>query len=1113
MHQNAAGQMQRRRRRKAALSNQMYPASVLSKRKIKKWRQEAHEWSTAYSLDDNVGHSDGLGESSIPVLHPRPADQKSMNGKFHLEFGPKQTKARARIRKKLMSDYENRIQPTKLEPSFLGKRRAENPARVPDGIIKFWDASVLPPPILRQPVRGVRRAKRVSSLKRGLAGPVECGAPNNLRWDWGGGYSAAEFELVKTHGRRSDLVSAEMKSTLKQYIERNSGEDIWNDEVFSRLARPLDATVFCSVAVRDELPGAGPRFVGDVELMYKHPAMSEMTRLKTLSRGSSVAYAPSSALPTIRQTISPSETNGSRGRIDGEFGDVHVRPSTRGSTPGEGFRNDGSVQVMSTSGRSDSVPISRGSSQQEASWGIDFFPPVEQSALVHSDSNMPPLHRLVRTPPIIPRRRAEVPESKVRHTSSSLELPFREITSSEFRIGGSRVGVTLTHIRSKMPTADIMSTYAPRPRTTPAMLGIPVTGVAPSNVPTHENFEGISLGEYFAKNNLETKWSKSRKRRTKSRQASARFSDSRQSMASLGEDSATPQFELAPHEAGKEGIVVSSRGSMISSRGSTTSDNDNWPVFQTTGFQGLPRGVSRTKAVFAVRRFPYGDDALHAANTIRRAWLGWFMWRHNNLAKAQALIRRYRSRTAFVEHMTTECRPAVVVIQKYARRFLAELELQRRRLYFFERKAVKIQARWRGIRGRIIARRWQQFVWLRSATHIQRTFRGYQGRKRYCRLRLQFLKYAQCATDIERVWRGYMYGRLIVRRIRTYAAVQIQRTGRGMLGRWRALNWLGIRSATVIQQLVRGHLGRLRAARVYKLRVETEERRMKRENDLVNAAIHKERLRLIAFFKIPGGKREVTKCVKVLKKERKVAREAYKSLSPFMKERADVENIFKRFDADHSGSIDATEFAAMIKDLCLPLTQNEIARTMCIIDTDGNGTIEFQEFYNWYLVDSKNDNASMVAESGGLSAGTLARIRFQLRARKAWRFITGSSIAQEARNRLLLESAQKVSRATRIKFRKQHNAPFYCPRCMRAFVFDYEVTKHDDRHPDCATTTVYDMLRREALEKEKEDGQIRALNELNEKRAKKLKEDEKKALVESFRERARLQEQEENNPV
>ena len=84
---------------------------------------------------------------------------------------------------------------------------------------------------------------------------------------------------------------------------------------------------------------------------------------------------------------------------------------------------------------------------------------------------------------------------------------------------------------------------------------------------------------------------------------------------------------------------------------------------------------------------------------------------------------------------------------------------------------------------------------------------------------------------------------------------------------------------------------------------------------------------------------------------------------------------------------------------------------------------------------------------------------------------------------------------------------------MRAFVFDYEVTKHDDRHPDCATTTVYDMLHREALEKEKKDGQIRALNELNEKRAKKRKQDEKKALAESFRERARQQEYEENNPV
>ena len=117
---------------------------------------------------------------------------------------------------------------------------------------------------------------------------------------------------------------------------------------------------------------------------------------------------------------------------------------------------------------------------------------------------------------------------------------------------------------------------------------------------------------------------------------------------------------------------------------------------------------------------------------------------------------------------------------------------------------------------------------------------------------------------IQRVFRGYLYGRLVVRRIKTYAAVNIQRVVRGMLGRWRALNWLSIRSSTEIQTIVRSHLAKLKAIRVYDRRVNAENERMERENKLIETEWKKEEMKLLAFFQIPGGRREIKKEIKAI---------------------------------------------------------------------------------------------------------------------------------------------------------------------------------------------------------------------------------------------------------
>ena len=289
-----------------------------------------------------------------------------------------------------------------------------------------------------------------------------------------------------------------------------------------------------------------------------------------------------------------------------------------------------------------------------------------------------------------------------------------------------------------------------------------------------------------------------------------------------------------------------------------------------------------------------------------------------------------------------------------------------------------------------------------------------------------------------------------------------------MLGRWRALNWLSIRSSTEIQKIVRSHLAKLKAIRVYDRRVNAENERMERENKLIETEWKKEEMKLLAFFQIPGGRREIKNEIKAIKKERKQAAAEYAVLSPFMKQRADVEKIFKRFDADHSGSIDAGEFKAMIKDLCIPLDDSELMRTMEIVDTDGNGTIEFNEFFSWYTADPKNSKASMTSD-GSISQSTMARIKFQLQARKLWRDVTGASITSEAKNRLLAKKNKEVQKKTKTLFRKSNPCPFECKKCLTAFVFDYELIRHNENEPDCDTTTIYHKLREEAIAKEKED--------------------------------------------
>jgi calmodulin len=62
----------------------------------------------------------------------------------------------------------------------------------------------------------------------------------------------------------------------------------------------------------------------------------------------------------------------------------------------------------------------------------------------------------------------------------------------------------------------------------------------------------------------------------------------------------------------------------------------------------------------------------------------------------------------------------------------------------------------------------------------------------------------------------------------------------------------------------------------------------------------------------------------------------------------EIRDIFNHFDKDKNGTIDAEELAALLEALGADMSDEEMAIGLSVVDADGNGTIEFDEFAAWW---------------------------------------------------------------------------------------------------------------------------------------------------------------------
>lgn len=56
---------------------------------------------------------------------------------------------------------------------------------------------------------------------------------------------------------------------------------------------------------------------------------------------------------------------------------------------------------------------------------------------------------------------------------------------------------------------------------------------------------------------------------------------------------------------------------------------------------------------------------------------------------------------------------------------------------------------------------------------------------------------------------------------------------------------------------------------------------------------------------------------------------------------------FKVYDTDGSNSIDAGELGSLLADLGWKVTEQDVKEALEVLDKDGNGDIDLDEFLNW----------------------------------------------------------------------------------------------------------------------------------------------------------------------
>lgn len=154
-----------------------------------------------------------------------------------------------------------------------------------------------------------------------------------------------------------------------------------------------------------------------------------------------------------------------------------------------------------------------------------------------------------------------------------------------------------------------------------------------------------------------------------------------------------------------------------------------------------------------------------------------------------------------------------------------------------------------------------------------------------------------------------------------------------------------------------------------------------------------------------------------------------------IKKRSNVYEVFRKYDADGGGTLDMEELTVLLEELKIFMTEEELENLFDELDEDGEGGIDFEEFYNWFTAEADKQRKKNVVGYvvNAISEGVFDGFR---------RLV----MEVEARNLSLDHAVWSAERDARAEFRIVHPPRFKCEvhTCGMSFPTHEQYRKHKD---------------------------------------------------------------------
>ena len=135
---------------------------------------------------------------------------------------------------------------------------------------------------------------------------------------------------------------------------------------------------------------------------------------------------------------------------------------------------------------------------------------------------------------------------------------------------------------------------------------------------------------------------------------------------------------------------------------------------------------------------------------------------------------------------------------------------------------------------------------------------------------------------------------------------------------------------------------------------EDEDLRVRMEAEHINSMVKRTYVRIFKYLDTKQGKNEIELVAHEIESMHEVAaghddesEEIF--VPPEMKKKKNIHEIFRKYDADGSDSMDQGELKVLLDELNVPMNEEELDELWEELDEDGGGEIDFDEFYNWFV--------------------------------------------------------------------------------------------------------------------------------------------------------------------